>query len=228
MNIRLNILDLDYKILKIIRLFVLFFLKLTYAKDLTGLYIGAGTGLNITKNSGLIKTYTPSNDAGYQYIGNPTGYSMPFNADLGYKVNNYFGVEFNFFHSGNQIYQQASNSPNQSNFWGSQNIFGLSALGFLPLSSDFSLKARAGVALSVASMTTYIGNPATINPTSELGLGVSWSISKNLAIDFDYINYGLLAPMQLKYRPPQSGQPNLGVVDTITVNSFLFSLNYHI
>jgi hypothetical protein len=84
MNIRLNILDLDYKILKIIRLFVLFFLKLTYAKDLTGLYIGAGTGLNITKNSGLIKTYTPSNDAGYQYIGNPTGYSMPFNADLGY------------------------------------------------------------------------------------------------------------------------------------------------
>ncbi len=205
--------------------------------DPTGFYIGAGTGLSIVQNYGLTKTYhtrpaggDPSveyNPLSTQYIGNTTGYSLPFSMDLGYRFNKYLGTEFTYVYSGNQHYQRASQDVTGSNFWGSQNTFALAAIGYLPILNNVYLKGRAGIAYSVDSMTTFVGNPGTKNLTSELGVGIQWMVLKHMSLDFDYINFGLLKPMELRYTPPNAGGPNLGVVDTLISNNFLLSVNYH-
>ncbi len=204
-------------------------------EDYHEVYFGAGSGLNITQNYGLVKTfYVPSATSNSQYdiqsqfLGNVSGYSMPVYANFGYRFNNYVAAEFDYVYSGNQIYQRPSMSPNKTNFWGSQNNFGLVAVGYIPVRENIFLKGKLGLAYSMDTMTTYAGDPGTKNITSEIGLGAQWFIKRNWSLDFDYINYGLLIPIHENYRAPQSGGPNLGTINTIISNEFLLSINYHV
>ena len=106
-------------------------------------------------------------------------------------------------------------------------MFGISALGYIPLISDLYLKGRLGMAYSMNTMTTYVGDPGTKMLTSEIGAGLQYFMTKHLSLDFDYINYGLLLPMQLQYHAPVSGGPSLGTIDTVMNNQFFLSLNIH-
>lgn len=201
-----------------------------YAQNnLEGFYTGFGTGFNVTSNSNLIKTYGADQQInGIRELGNPPGYSLPILIDVGYRFNPYLSVEFSYSYSGNQQYVgPVGVSGNNDVFWGSQNMFGLSALGYLPLNTDLYLKGRFGLAYAMATMTTYIGDPGTKMVTSELGVGLQYFMTKYLSLDLDYINYGLLMPMQLHYNPTTSGSSDLGVIDTINNNQFFVSLTVH-
>lgn len=204
------------------------------ADSLSGAYLGAGTGLNITNNYNLIKTFGYNHQSGQPYtgyIGNVTGYSVPVFAYAGYRFNKYLATEATYTYSGNQGYSRAPNYdsvPGNEEFWGSQNTFGISALGYLPVVKDLYLKARTGIGYSLDTMTTYIGDPGTKNVTSILGLGAEYYMTKNLSLDFDYINYGLIIPIKLHYTPfsGASGM-NLGTIDSIIINDFFLSLTVH-
>ena len=199
--------------------------------NIEGFYFGFGSGFNITSNANLIKTF--SNDGvtvQSQNMGNVTGYSIPVTGYLGYRFNNYFSTEFTYVYSGNQDYTKPSNQTfEQSNFWGSQNLYTINAVGYYPLlDNNLYLKGRIGVALAEDTMTTYIGSPGTGSFTSSLGIGLQYYIAKFISLDLDYINYGLLVPAQLTYKPSISPPgPNLGVVDTVMNNQFLLSINLH-
>lgn len=189
----------------------------------TGFYAGFGTGMNVTINYGLIKTYQQNNQVQAVNMGDVTGYSAPIFLYGGYRFNQYVSGELSYTYSGNQEYPQPSGCQNCTNFWGSQNYFGFSAVGYLPVSNWFYLKARAGLAIGGSTMTTYVGNPGTVDTTSILGVGIDYPLTRHLAINFDYINYGLLIPIRLQYRTPPGGQ-DLGTVDTLQQNLLLFSL----
>lgn len=213
----------------IVVLYVVGIMPLYAQNNVEGFYTGLGTGLNITSNSNLIKTYGVDKDIeGIRGVGNPLGYSLPILVDAGYRFNPYLSVEFNYSYSGNQQYVgPVGATGNNDIFWGSQNMLGLSAVGYLPLTTDLYLKGRLGVAYAMATMTTYIGDPGTKMVTSELGVGLQYFMTKYLSLDFDYINYGALIPMQLQYSPPAGGAPNLGAIDTINNNQFFVSLTVH-
>lgn len=191
--------------------------------DQSGFYAGFGTGVNITANYGLIKTYEQNNQIQAVNMGDVTGYSAPIFLYGGYRFNPYLSAELTYTYSGNQEYAPPSSCANCTNFWGSQNYFGFNAVGYLPISDWFYLKGRAGLALGGSTMTTYVGNPGTVDATSILGVGIDYPVTRHLAINFDYINYGLLIPIQLQYRTPPGGQ-NLGTVNTLQENLLLFSL----
>lgn len=204
--------------------------NLVFAQNnIEGFYTGIGTGLNITSNHNLIKTYGTEQDVhGVNNMGNVTAYSLPIFIDGGYRFNPYLSTEFSYSYSGNQQYTGSVGvDGNNALFWGSQNMFGISALGYLPLTTNLYLKGRLGLAYAMATMTTYIGDPGTKMMTSEIGAGLQYFMSQYLSIDFDYINYGLLIPMQLSYKPPAGGAPNLGVIDTINNDQFFVSLTVH-
>ena len=200
--------------------------KLAIAQDVSGTYICIGSGVNMVSKSGLIKTYNNSQgEVASQNLGNVTGYSLPIFLYSGYRFNNYLSAEFTYTYSGNQNYQ-GPEVNGSTTFVGSQNTFGLSAVGYLPLTENFYLKGRIGAGYSLDTMTRYIGDPGTKNTTSILGLGLQYFLFPKFSIDMDYINYGLLAPMKLEYTPPPGG-PNLGTVDSLMVNQLFVSLNFH-
>ena len=63
--------------------------------SIEGFYTGIGTGVNISSNSGLIKTYVKQDYiSGVQNMGDITGYSLPILIDVGYRFNPYFSTEF--------------------------------------------------------------------------------------------------------------------------------------
>ena len=189
----------------------------------TGFYAGFGTGVNVTANYGLIKTYEQNNQIQAANMGDITGYSTPIFLYGGYRFNPYLSAELTYTYSGNQEYPQPNGCQDCTNFWGSQNYFGFNAVGYLPVADWFYLKARAGLAVGGSTMTTYVGNPGTVDTTSILGVGIDYPLTRHLAINFDYINYGLLIPIKLQYRTPPGGQ-SLGTVDTLQQNLLLFSL----
>lgn len=191
--------------------------------DQEGFYIGFGSGINITNNSNLIKTFEIETQMKVTNMGSLSGYSVPVFFYGGYRFNPYLSTEISYTYSGNQNYTAPNDCVNCSDFWGSQNNFGVSAVGYLPIKNWVYLKARLGLAYNTSSFTTYIGDPGTKNITSITGLGIDYPIIKNLGISFDYINYGLLIPIQLQYQSPQGG-PNLGVIDTQQSHLFLFNL----
>ena len=204
--------------------------NLVFAQNnIDGFYTGIGTGLNITANSNLIKTYgTEQEIHGISDLGNVSAGSLPILIDAGYRFNPYLSAEFTYSYSGNQQYTgPVGVDGNKTTFWGSQNVFGVSALGYVPLTNNLYLKGRLGLAYAMATMTTYIGDPGTKMMTSEIGVGLQYFMSQYLSLDFDYINYGLLMPLQLNYKPPAGGAPNLGVIDTISNNQFFVSLTVH-
>lgn len=214
---------------RFIFLYVLGITMLYAQNNIEGFYTGVGTGFNVTSNSNLIKTNGVDQQInGIRELGNPSGYSLPILVDAGYRFNPYLAAEFNYSYSGNQQYVGPVGVSGGNNvFWGSQNMFGLSAIGYLPLTTDLYLKGRLGLAYAMATMTTYIGDPGTKMITSEFGVGLQYFMTKYLSLDFDYINYGLLMPMQLQYNSPEPSTPNLGVIDTINNNQFFVSLTVH-
>ena len=209
------------------------FTGIVFAKDVEGFYVGIGTGFNITANHGLTKVYNASNVKNegipaVQYLGNVSGYSMPFSANLGYRFNDYVSAEVLYTYSGNQQYQKASNDLNGTDFWGSQNTVSLNAVGYLPLINErLYLKGRIGLGETFTTMTTYIGNPGRDQITSSLGMGLQYLFAEHLSVDFDYVNYGLLIPINVQYMPSSLGYPALGQINSQQENLFLFSLNYH-
>ncbi len=195
-----------------------------------GFYAGIGSGLNMVYNQGLIKTYsTYGENIGYQYMGDVTGYSVPIFINFGYRFNQYFAAEAFYNYSGSQSYSQPEqNTKDQTDFAGSQNSFTMNALGYIPLVDNYLyIKGRLGIAYTLDTLTTYTGNPGTSNITSVMGAGLQYFMTNHLSLDFDYINYGALIPLNMQYQPPVTGGPNLGTVDSIIVNEFLLSLNVH-
>lgn len=213
----------------IVVLYVIGIMPLYAQNNVEGFYTGIGTGLNITSNGNLIKTYGADQKVdGIQNMGSQLGYSLPILIDAGYRFNPYLSAEFSYSYSGNQQYVgPVGVAGNSDVFWGSQNMFGVSAVGYLPLNTDLYLKGRLGLAYAMATMTTYIGDPGTKMLTSELGVGLQYFMTKYLSLDFDYINYGALIPMQLHYNPPAGGAPDLGTIDTINNNQIFVSLTVH-
>lgn len=212
--------------------FILLFIAcISYAKNnkVTGFYLGVGSGINVTRNSNFYKIY---NDGSNQYqrldIGGPVlGYSLPFYLYSGYRFFEYFSVELSYNYSGNQTYSKPSGQVSGSDFWGSQNTISLDAVGYFPLiHDDLFLKGRIGIAGSLDGATTYPGNPKTYNLTSTLGLGVQFFVMKHMSINFDYINYGVIFPIYLVFKP-SVGAPDLGIIDNININQYLLSLQYH-
>lgn len=217
-----------YILLKIFLLYVI--IDNAYCEDYNtkGFYLGIGTGINITTNYDFFKTYiNPNNQFAFEKLDNNgqiLGISVPFMIYAGYRIFEYLQIDVAFNNSGNQMYQKPVNDPT-SNFWGSQNIFSTSVIGLCPLVNNYLyLKGRLGVSYTINSFTNYLGNPNTNAITSVLGLGLQYKFMQHLSIDFDYINFGLLAPIKLIFKSYQQDMPNLGVIDTININQFLISL----
>ena len=79
-------------------------------------------------------------------------------------------------------------------------------------------------------MTDFVGSPMTDGITSVLGIGTSFYVFKHISLDLDYINYGLLLPLNLHYNANSNqfigGQPPANVA-TIQNNDLIVSINYH-
>lgn len=189
--------------------------------DDSGFYLGIGSGINNTITNNMKYSYLENNKQYTQNLGNVSQNSTPFSLDFGYKFNNFVSAELLYSYSGNQNY-----SSDNGNFWGSQNIISLDAVGFLPLLSNVYLKGRAGIAGYKTNLTNYVGNPNTINLTSSLGAGLEYRFMQNIALDFDYINYGLINPVNLSYQPCSSCY-NIGSAGTQQTNLYLLSLQYY-
>lgn len=194
---------------------------ITAYADNSGFYVGVGSGINQTMNSNMKYEYNANNQPTVQNLGNVTENSTPLSLDVGYKFNNFLAAELLYSYSGNQNY-----SSNNGTFWGSQNILALDAVGFFPILSNVYIKGRLGIAGYKSNLTNYVGNPNTTSLTSSLGAGIEYRFIKNIALDFDFINYGLINPVNLQYQPCNNCQ-NIGSAGTQQTNLYLLSLQYY-
>ena len=204
---------------------------LSYALD--GFYVGAGMALNQTSSNDIYKTYYAANGSGSavgSYLGNQNKDSVGTYFNGGYQFNDYFATEVNFLWSNNQVYQPSPQDTGNKTFLGSQNLFAVNALFLYPFTDLFDLKIRGGVAFERATMTDYVGSPMTDGFTSVLGIGGAFYIFKHISLDLDYINYGLLLPLNLHYNANGNnvvgGNPPTNAA-TVENNDLVLSINYH-
>lgn len=158
-------------------------------------YIGGGLGqVNANPNKGDYADLTPgaSTNTGSD---NSTAWKLY----SGLQLDKNWGVEAAYAHLGqfqNSYSQPATNSSavgtNKLSAWS------LAGTGTLPINEAFSLHAKAGIALlrseysfSGAGPGYVAGDSGTDRSTNLLlGLGAQYNLTKNLAIRFDYDNYG--------------------------------------
>lgn len=187
----------------------------------SGFYIGVGSGINTTNTNNMIYSTSVNQKQQTTSLGNVNENSTPMAINLGYQFNNFLSTELIYTYSGNQNYTSSI-----GNFWGSQNILALDAIGYLPILSNVFVKGRVGVAGYQSNLTTYIGNPNTTSLTSSLGAGLEYRFIKNISLDLDYINYGLINPVNLNYNPCNNCN-NIGSAGSQSTNLYLISLQYH-
>ena len=203
---------------------------LSFAID--GFYVGGGMALNQTTADNIYKTYPVLNStlATGSYLGNQVRDSVGTYFNGGYQFNQYFAAEASLLWSNNQVYQPAPQNVGNKTFLGSQNLLATSAIFIYPFTDWFSLKLRGGLAWERATMTDFVGSPMTDGITSVLGIGTSFYVFKHISLDLDYINYGLLLPLNLHYNANSNqfigGQPPANVA-TIQNNDLIVSINYH-
>ena len=204
---------------------------LCYALD--GFYLGGGVALNQTSSDNIYKTYYApdgSGDAVGSYLGNQSKNSVGTYFSGGYQFNDYFATEVSFLWSNNQVYQPSPQNTGNKTFLGSQNLLAANALFLYPFTDWFDLKVRGGIAFERATMTDYVGSPMTDGFTSVLGIGGAFYIFKHISLDLDYINYGLLLPLNLHYNANNNsvinGNPPANAA-TVTNNDLILGVNYH-
>lgn len=200
---------------------------------LDGFYLGGGVALNQTSLDNIYKTYYApdgSGDAVGSYLGNQNKSSVGTYLNGGYQFNDYFATEVNFLWSNNQIYQPSPQDTGNKTFLGSQNLLAVNALFLYPFTDWFDLKVRGGIAFERATLTDYVGSPMTDGFTSVLGVGAAFYIFKHISLDLDYINYGLLFPLNLHYHENGNtvvgGSPPANAA-TVENNDLVLSVNYH-
>lgn len=200
---------------------------------LDGFYLGGGMALNQTSYNDIYKTYYAANGSGSgvgSYLGDQTKGSVGTYFDGGYQFNDYFATEVSFLWSNNQIYQPSQQDTGNKTFLGSQNLVAVNALFLYPFTDWFDLKVRGGVAFERATMTDYVGSPMTDGFTSVLGVGAAFYIFKHISLDLDYINYGLLLPLNLHYNVNGNnivgGNPPANAA-TVENNDLVLGVNYH-
>ena len=201
---------------------LLFATGISYAEG-GGFYVGAGSGINDTFISNSVVSY---NENGAQKVypqGNVSATSVPISIDFGYSFNNFLAAELLYSYSGNQTYP---NLPGGGTYSGTQNTISLSAVGFWPVLSNIWLKGRIGLAGQQVNLTNYMGNANSTGLTSAIGAGVEYKIIKNISVDLDYVNYGLINPVNLNYQPC-STCTNIGSAGSEMSNLYLLSLQYH-
>lgn len=189
----------------------------------SGWYIGAGSGFSTTTNSNTT-LITGSNAVNQTFtpISNNSGNAVPISVDAGYQFNNLLSIEGMYNHI-NSDFTSLNNS-------GEQNIYSLSAVGTFPVLSNVNIKARVGASLYDTNINGYLGNVSTIKPTDLLGAGIQYRFIKNISLDFDYLYYGLLFPINMNYQPCsgcQSLSNNNGIANQQTTSIYLLSVQYH-
>ena len=197
-----------------------------------GFYLGGGMALNQTSAENIYKTYSVAgaDKAMGSYLGNQTKNSVGTYFNGGYQFNDYFATEASYLWSNNQVYQPSAQDGGNKTFLGSQNLVAANAIFLYPFTDWFNLKVRGGIAWERATMTDYAGSPMTDGFTSVLGIGTSFYIFKHISLDLDYINYGLLLPLNLHYNANNNsfinGNPPANAA-TVTNNDLILGVNYH-
>jgi OOP family OmpA-OmpF porin len=130
----------------------------TMADDKAGVYVGGGIGygqstlnLKVEGNKGQVKTK-----------------DMRFNLHTGYRVNEYFAVEAGYYDLGNIKKDDFFNIKSQA--------YGLSAVGFIPLSDKVELYGKAGTAKVTHSEKGHKENDDALFFTT----GVNFSVTKDI------------------------------------------------
>lgn len=210
-------------------------LSLANARDLSGFYISAGTGINATSFSSIQK---------YQKIGDITqiinwgdditqmssldtgalsGFlGFPIQFGFGYRFNTNFAVELDGFHSGSQFLKtRINNLPYKEK--NSQYYVSANAVGYIPLVKDYLyLKGKLGLAYGRNYMTglrlgDYYAAANKVAPV--MGVGLDYIMSDHLSLDLDYTTIGLFYPLRQRYMAPNGMKAN--VPDGLISNNFL-------
>lgn len=105
----------------------------------------------------------------------------------GYDFSKNFGIEGGYFDSGD------GKAVFANGFFveGKTTSLYVAATGTLPLSEQFSLFAKAGIATTRAKLNNSVGDYFDQRTTSPvLGVGASYGVSKNIALVMEYENFG--------------------------------------
>jgi OOP family OmpA-OmpF porin len=115
----------------------------------------------------------------------------------GYQVNKYFGVEGGYANLGEYNVNSSVSAPVAAvgtSTWEANNVWSLSALGYVPIQEHFSAFGRLGLAYSRLSFnysdTAGDAINASKNATSPLfGLGLKYDLTKNASVRGEFERY---------------------------------------
>lgn len=113
----------------------------------------------------------------------------------GWRFNEHFGVEGGYARLG-KFSERVRLGSTEVEQRGNGRVFYGTVTGRYPLSESFALNGRAGVAFGRVSGTNALSagaNPIGSKRGLMVGLGVEYSLSRNLAVTADYDHFGKLS-----------------------------------
>ena len=169
----------------------------TYAAN-TGLYLGLSAGQGTAEDFPSAAEF----DAALNFFGVTTSSSSTDDSDYaykifgGYKVNKYFAVEGSWTDLGEATYSATVVSPISGNANASweASAFALSALGILPLGSQFELFGKVGITFWDADARVSFDG-AELDAADDdgsgvlYGVGASFNFTPNLGVRAEWERY---------------------------------------
>lgn len=148
-----------------------------------GAYVGVNAGRTDQKVRAADGDTAKDTTTGYKLYG-------------GYDFSKNFGVEAGYMDSGDG----KAVFPGGFFVEGKTTSLYIAVTGTLPLSEQFSLFAKAGVATSRAKLHNATGDYFDKRTTSPvLGIGAAYAVSKNVALVIEYENFGKTVKIEDDY-----------------------------
>jgi len=159
----------------------------------SGWYLGAGVG--VSTESGLDGIDTTLAGYGITSSSTVSGTPTAWKVFGGYQVNKYFGVEGAYADLGQfTINSSVTPAGTGTATWQPNNVWSLSAVGYLPIMDQFSAFGKLGVAYSNVNFTYSDTNANAISvsntTTSPLyGLGLKYDFTDHASVRGEFERY---------------------------------------
>ena len=153
-------------------------------------------------NNSYAKDYYAGGNIGMANLSSQVGSSFAINGFFGHDFNKYLGIEADatYFMAADYSVNAYSNGARQASTGQiSQFFLGGAIKTNLPLTERLGLYGKAGLGYTMGSLTaangsqisfdSYNGQTSAWFPTTLLGAGIKYDISKNLDIHFEDMNY---------------------------------------
>jgi len=147
---------------------------------------GAYVGVNVGKAKQKLSTY----EDGFTLKDDATGYKLYG----GYGFNQNFGIEGGYTHLGKFTDSYIDSGDAVTGTYKVRSLY-LAATGTLPITEQFSIFAKVGVAFNRATISgtvngVYEGSASENQTSPLLGIGAAYNFSKNWAVVAEYEDFG--------------------------------------